>query len=111
MAALEQKSGQLGDIFIRCLSPHPDLTLATPARAEERGAHVSLAFHHGYAAVQALIAQGVVGDFRAPDLMRFGFAPLTTRYVDAYEAAVSLNTVLAAGAYRDPRFQTRQTVT
>jgi len=61
--------------------------------------------------MQALIARGVIGDFRAPDVIRFGFAPLYIRYRDVYDAATVLRGVLATGAWRDPRYATRSAVT
>lgn len=60
----------------------PMLTLASPRDANQRGSQVSFHFQHGYAAMQALIARGIIGDFRAPDIMRFGFTPL---YIDAHD--------------------------
>ena len=81
MAAVRRRSVELSEQFIggveaRC----PMLTLASPRDPEERGSQVSFRFEEAYAVVQALIARGVVGDFRAPDMMRFGFTPL---YLDA----------------------------
>ena len=64
-----------------------------------------------YAMMQALIARGIVGDFRAPDILRFGFAPLYTRFVDAWDAVDRLVAVVESGAWRDPAFQVRAAVT
>jgi kynureninase len=61
--------------------------------------------------MQALIARGVIGDFRAPDLMRFGLTPLTLRFVDMGEAAQALGEVLASRAFEHPRFRDRAAVT
>jgi kynureninase len=72
---------------------------------------VSVAHPEGYAVMQALIARGVIGDFRAPDLIRFGFASLTTRFVDVHDAVEVLHEVLATGAYREPRYRVRAAVT
>ncbi len=89
-----------------------DLHLATPLDPDERGSQVSFAHREGgYAIVQALIARGVIGDFREPDLMRFGFTPLYTRYVDVWDAVDRLAQVLASGEWRDPRFAARAAVT
>ena len=84
------KSIALTDLFIdlvesRCAGH--DLTLVTPRDAAERGSQVSFAHATGgYAMMQALIARGVIGDFRAPDILRFGFTPLYTRFVDVWDA-------------------------
>jgi kynureninase len=64
-----------------------------------------------YAVVQALIGRGVIGDFRAPDVLRFGFTPLYLRHVDAWDAAEHLRQVLHTGEWREPRFQQRHAVT
>lgn len=76
-----------------------------------RGNHLSLGHPDGYAIVQALIARGVVGDFREPDVVRFGFAPLYLRHVDVFDAAMALVDVMARGEWRDQRFTQRGTVT
>jgi len=76
-----------------------------------RGSQVSLRHPHGYEIMQALIAQGVIGDFRSPDFMRFGFAPLYLSYADVYAAATVLNDILANGTWRASRFANRATVT
>ncbi len=115
IAAVRAKSIALTDLFIeqveaRCAGH--GLTLASPRAGAERGSQVSFAHStHGYAIMQALIARGVIGDFRAPDLLRFGFTPLYTRFVDAWDAADRLAEVLASGVYREPRFGVRQAVT
>ena len=64
-----------------------------------------------YAIIQALIARGVIGDFRAPDVLRFGFTPLTLRYVDVWDAVEHLRQVLDSGEWRDNRFAERSAVT
>jgi len=61
--------------------------------------------------MQALIARGVIGDFRAPDILRFGFTPLYTRFVDAWDAVEQLVQVLASGEWREPRFNQWAAVT
>lgn len=114
LAAVRAKSLRLGDLFIAQIEPHAealDLKLATPRAAELRGSQVS--YHHpqGHAAMQALIAEGVIGDFRTPDIMRFGFAPLYVRYVDVWDAAERLIDVLRSGRWRNPEFQKRSKVT
>ena len=76
-----------------------------------RGAQVSFRHADGYAIIQALIARGVIGDFRAPDLLRFGFAPLYVRFVDAWDAVDVLRDVLTTRAFDHPRFKRRAAVT
>ena len=113
--ALREKSLALTDLFIerveqRCANF--DLTVVTPRAHPLRGSQVSLSRAEGaYAIVQALIARKVVGDFRAPDVLRFGFTPLYLRYVDVWDAVEHLHAVLAGDEWRDTRFQRRATVT
>ena len=83
-------------------------TMREPARC---GSQVSLAHQDGYAVMQALIARGVIGDFRTPNLLRFGFTPLYGRYVDVWDAVEILRDVLATKAWRRPQFQARAEVT
>jgi kynureninase len=113
--ALHRKSLALTDLFIalveeRCT--HQGLVLQTPRDAHVRGSHVSFAHAEGgYAIMQAMIARGVIGDFRAPDILRFGFAPLYTRFVDAWDAVEHLAQVLRDGEWRGDRFGRRAAVT
>ncbi|MEI7445888.1 MAG: kynureninase [Burkholderiales bacterium] len=85
--------------------------LASPREAARRGSQVSLTHAQGYAIVQALIARGVIGDFRAPDILRFGFAPLYVRFVDVWDAAEALRDVVATRAWDRPEFLARKAVT
>jgi kynureninase len=82
-----------------------------PRDLSERGSHVCFAHAQGYAVMQALIARGIVGDFRAPDLMRFGFTPLYTRYADVARAADMLAEILRTREWDQPRFKQRAKVT
>ena len=113
--AIRAKSIALGDLFIglveaRCAGH--GLALASPRDGRERGSQVSLRHAEGgYAIVQALIARGVIGDFRAPDILRFGFTPLYTRFVDVWDAVEHLRGVMTSGEWRDERFHRRQAVT
>jgi kynureninase len=115
MAALRKKSVALTEMFIaqvesRCAGF--DLTLVSPRESAQRGSQVS--FTHptqGYAIIQALIARGVVDDFRAPDILRFGFTPLYTRYEDVWQAIEALLAVLQSREYLKPEFQQRKAVT
>jgi kynureninase len=111
---VESKAAKLGDLFIALVEQGCGalgVRLASPRESAVRGAQVSFAHDHAYPVMQALIAQGVIGDFREPDLIRFGFAPLTTRYVDVFDAAAQLQNVLATGSYKSPAFSVRSVVT
>jgi kynureninase len=113
MADIEAKSLALLELFIgeveaRC---GPEVRLFGPSDLASRGSHVCFAHPEGYAVMQALIARGVVGDFRAPDLMRFGFTPLYTRFEDAWRAADGLADILATREWDQPRFLERKKVT
>jgi kynureninase len=117
LAALRAKSQALCDLFIalveqRCAGH--GLALVTPREAALRGSQVSLRLAdstQAYAVVQALIARGVVGDYREPGILRFGFTPLTVRHVDVWDAVAHLQQVLALGEWREARFQQRAAVT
>ena len=112
MVELRAASIRLSDLFIaeveaRC----PALTLASPRDGAQRGSQVSFRFDQGYAAIQALIDRGVIGDFRAPDIMRFGFTPLYLDEDDIRAAAEHVGTVINDGLWGDPKYQTRSRVT
>lgn len=115
MAALRTKSLALTDAFIalvqaRCAGH--DLVLITPEDHAVRGSQVAYTRSEGaYAIMQALIARGVIGDFRAPDILRFGFTPLYTRFVDVWDAVEHLRQVLETGEWREARFNQRAAVT
>jgi kynureninase len=114
LAEMEAKAGRLGNLFIDLVEAQCGrfgLVLASPRNAQDRGAQVSFAHPDGYAIMQALIARGVIGDFRDPDLIRFGFAPLTTRYADIAGAAATLHEIMVSGAHRAPRYAVRAAVT
>ncbi|MFM7507790.1 MAG: kynureninase, partial [Rubrivivax sp.] len=113
MAALRTKSLALTRLFAeRVQATCPGLALASPAADAERGSQVCLSHPDiGYPVVQALIARGVIGDFRAPDVLRFGFTPLYLRHVDAFDAAEHLRQVLEREEWRRPEFNQRHSVT
>ena len=114
MAALAAKSQALCDAFIaavEALCGGDGLELATPRDRMRRGAHVSFRHADAHPVMQALIARGVVGDFRAPDILRFGFPALYTRFEDAWRAAEALREVLASGVWREAAYQRRAAVT
>jgi kynureninase len=113
MADVEAKGAQLTQSFLdevekRC---GDQVWLSSPRDPAMRGSQVSFAHPQGFAVMQALIDRGIVGDFRAPDLMRFGFAPLYNSYSDAVGAAEGLTNVLATRAWDQPRFRERRKVT
>ncbi|MDX6748848.1 kynureninase [Geminicoccaceae bacterium 1502E] len=114
MAALRRKSLAMGELLIALfeerLAGH-GFELASPREAERRGSQVSLAHEHGYPVMQALIARSVIGDFRAPDLLRFGFAPLYNRHMDVWRAVETLEAVMREESWKDPRFAERAAVT
>lgn len=112
MADLRTASLHLSEVFIaeveaRC----PSLTLASPRNGAERGSQVSFAFEHGYAAMQALIAQDVIGDFRAPNIMRFGFTPLYLDESDVRRSVDILADVLDNRLWNKPEFLKASRVT
>lgn len=112
VAALRQKSLALTELFMaRVAALLPGLDIVTPRHASRRGSQVGISFDQGYAVIQAMIERGVVGDFRAPDLMRFGFAPLYVRFQDVWDAAEILAQCINAEVWRDPRFNRRLDVT
>lgn len=109
-----RKSMALGDLFIRLVDETcGDLALevVSPREAKSRGSQVSLRHSEAYRVMRALIDRGVIGDFRTPDLMRFGFASLYTRYVDVFDAVRCLKEVLTSRAWQRPEYGTRLTVT
>lgn len=126
MAALRAKSVALSELFIALVRRHlagSGLTIHTPLDAARRGSQVSLGVPadgsvDGYAVMQALIARGVIGDYRAgdgsaaePHLLRFGFTPLYTRFQDVFDAVEALAEVLARGEWREERFARKSAVT
>jgi kynureninase len=120
MEALRRKSLLLTDLFIRQVEERcagNGLGLATPREHARRGSQVCLTRTEGaYAIVQALIARGVIGDFRAgdscqPDILRFGFTPLYIGFEDVWNAVEHLKQVFESGESQRPEFNLRQAVT
>lgn len=114
MAEVRRKSLALGDLFIalveeRCAG-HP-LTLVTPRDHAQRGSHVSLRHPNGYEVMQALIARGLIGDYREPEVLRFGLTPLYFGYADVWDAVEILKDVLDSKAWDKPEFKQRSAVT
>ncbi|WP_170331808.1 kynureninase [Ruegeria arenilitoris] len=112
MADVRAKSIELTELFIkRVEATCPELELASPRNPEQRGSQVSFKFTDGYAAMQALIARGVIGDFRAPDIMRFGFTPLYVDENDVEQAAEIVADIMRNRLWDVPEYKVRQRVT
>jgi kynureninase len=111
LAAVKAKADALFDLFttqvaVRC----PDLELLTPTDPARRGTQASLRHPEAYAVMQALIARGVIGDFRQPDILRFGLTPLYLRYADLWRAAEILADIMSTRAWDRPDFKRRNKV-
>ncbi len=114
MTVVRWKSLALCSLFIDLVSQRcgaHGVSVAGPRNMEERGSHVSLHHTQGYAVMQALIAANVVGDFRAPDMMRFGFTPLYTSFTDVWDAVDILARILDTRAWDQPQFLAKKAVT
>lgn len=113
IAAVEAKAEVITAFFIDAVekSCGDELQLASPRDPRTRGSHVCFAHPQGYAVMQALIARGITGDFRPPDLMRFGFAPLYNSFEDAWLAAAALGKILGTREWDQPDYLRKQTVT
>lgn len=111
---LRTKAMRMTELFIAAVEAscgRQGLDLAVPRDAVRRGNHVSFSHPHGYRVMRALIERGIIGDFRAPDIIRFAFAPLYLTYADAVRAAAELARVLDQELWNDPRFAVRAEVT
>lgn len=114
MAQVRAKSVMLSQLFIERMAPLAErwgFELASPADPAERGSQVSYRHPEGYAIMQALIARGVIGDFRAPDILRFGFTPLYTTHAEVAAAASHIDAVMAASEWDRPEYKVRSAVT
>ncbi|MDP2258826.1 MAG: aminotransferase class V-fold PLP-dependent enzyme [Caulobacter sp.] len=111
--SIAAKARALGDLFIDRIGALAGdaLELISPAEGQTRGGHVAFRHPDAYAIVQALMARGVVGDFRDPDVMRFGLSPLPLSYAEVARAADLLVEVVTSRAYVDPAYQVRAKVT
>ncbi len=111
LAAVRAKADALFDLFTNEVSARcPEFELLTPRDPNDRGTQVSLRHPEGYAIMQALIARGVIGDFRQPDIMRFGLTPLYLRFEDVFRAAEILADVMATRAWDRPEFKRKAKV-
>ncbi len=112
VTAIRAKSMSLTGFFIELVERHcPQLSVFSPRDSAQRGSQVSMNFEGAYAVIQALIERGVIGDFRMPDVMRFGFSPLYNSHADVANAVEIIADILHSGIWRNERFQTRGAVT
>ncbi len=111
LTQVKRKADQLFDIFVtEVAAVAPELKLITPTEPARRGSQVSFRFAEGYAAMQALIGKGVIGDFREPDIMRFGFASLYLRHAEVWRAAALLGRIMQTRAWDTPAFRQKAKV-
>ena len=112
MSDVRAASIALADLFIRDIEARcPELTLASPRDGARRGSQVSFRHADGYAIMQALIARGVIGDFRAPDMMRFGFTPLYIGETEVRAAVDIIADVTANRRWDAPEYRRKAMVT
>ncbi|HEY5103825.1 MAG TPA: kynureninase [Acidimicrobiales bacterium] len=113
MQQVRAKSLAMTDLFIELIESRlPDVfEIATPREHAKRGSQVALRHPEAYGIIQALIERGVIGDFRDPDIARFGFTPLYLRFVDVYDAVEIIADVINSGAFLDDKFEVRNAVT
>jgi kynureninase len=109
---LWSKANAMFDVFHALMEQRcPDLACITPIAPDVRGSHISFSHPHAFEICQALIARGVIGDFRAPDVIRFGITPLYLRFEDIWRAVDILAAILADKSWRDPKYAVRGKVT
>jgi kynureninase len=111
---IREKSKQMGDLFIAAVEQKCNdygFAIASPRNADQRGSQVSLSHENGYAIMQALIERGVIGDFRAPEILRFGLTPLYLRYVDVWDAVDTLSDIMVNEVWKAPKYHVRAAVT
>jgi kynureninase len=112
MEDVRRRSILLSELFIKEVEARcPSVTLASPRDPQGRGSQVSFRHPEAYAVMQALIERGVIGDFRAPDCLRFGFTPLYIGEAEVLGAAAILEQILAEGSWDQPRFRKKAAVT
>lgn len=108
------KSRAMGALFLSLIEARlgdAGFELGSPADPEERGGHIALEHSNGYPIMKALISRGVIGDFRAPATIRFGFSPLYLRYADIWDAVEILRDIMETGLWKDPAFAAVDAVT
>jgi kynureninase len=112
MAALWRKSALMFDCFRAVMQERcPEMSCISPQDQAARGSHISFRHDHAFEIVQALIEAGVIGDFRSPDVARFGITPLYLRFEDIWRAVEACGEILASGRWREARFAVRSKVT
>ena len=112
MQEVRERSIDLSELFISEVEKAcPEFELLSPRDPQERGSQVSFVFEHGYAVVRALIGEGVIGDFRAPNVMRFGIAPLYLDENDIRAAVRIIQDIMQREIWKRPEFQIRAAVT
>ncbi len=112
VAEVYARAQELSERFIKGIEATcPMLTLASPRDPDQRGSQVSFHFEHGYEAMQACIAHGVIGDFRAPDIMRFGITPLYLDEGDIDRAIAVVSEVMTDDLWDDDAYRHRSAVT
>ncbi len=114
MQQLRRKCDAMGELFLQLYDQQLagfGFELVSPRDAVHRGSQVCISHEQGYAIMRALIEEGFIGDFRAPDILRFGLTPLYQRYVDIWSTVKTLAGIMQSGKWREPRFQTREFVT
>ena len=112
MKQVREKSSALGQVFIKLLREFcGELQIASPIKDEHRGSHVSVSHVEGYAITQALRQRGITVDFRAPDIIRFGFAPLYNSYRDCWDTVQALREILESGEWDQAKFRQKAAVT
>ena len=112
ISEVRAKTIELSELFINQTRKNcPELKLISPISPRERGAHVAYAFQNGYAVIQCLIKNGVIGDFRMPNLMRFGFNPLFNDKNDVLKASKILVDVIQNNKWNKPEFKRKLYVT
>ncbi len=112
LTQVRHKSSHMGDLFIQLVQQRcPWFEIGSPVDNAIRGSQVSLVHDQGYAIIQALIERNIIGDFRAPDHLRFGFTPLYLRYVDLWDTVDALVDIMTHDLWNQPQFLAKQAVT
>ena len=114
MLVLREKSMRLGELFLQLVDSHDsldELDLVSPGERTARGSQLAFAHPQAFAICQAMIERGVIADFRAPDVLRFGFAPLYLRFKDIWNSVQILSDIITNGVYREEKYSRQQKVT